>query len=87
MALPSVLSRKIVQRLLFLRLSPPGDRLWDVLGIVPAGVVYQALQHFGSSETRPLLMVVSPTSLSARSVPADSPSRSGDVMVYAFDIN
>ena len=87
MALPSVLSRKIVQRLLFLRLSPPGDRLWDVLGIVPAGVVYQALQHFGSSETRPLLMVVSPTSLSARPVPADSPSRSGDVMVYAFDIN
>ena len=32
-----VLSRKIVERFLFLRLSPPGDRLCDVLGFVPAG--------------------------------------------------
>ena len=33
------LSRKIVQRFLFLRLSPPGDRWCDVLGFVPAGSV------------------------------------------------
>ena len=31
-----VLSRKIVERFHFLRLSPPGDRWCDVLGFVPA---------------------------------------------------
>ena len=34
---PLVISRKIVQRFLFPRLSPPGDRWWGVLGFVPAG--------------------------------------------------
>ena len=34
-----VLSRKITERFLFLRLSPPGDQWCDVLGCVPAGTV------------------------------------------------
>ena len=34
-----VLSRKIVSRFLFPRLSPPGDRCCDVLGFVPADSV------------------------------------------------
>ena len=35
----SSFQRKIVQRLLFPRLAPPGDRWCDVLGFVPAGSV------------------------------------------------
>ena len=46
-----VLSRKIVQRFLFPRLSPPGDRWCDVLGFVPAGSVssFSTLQIFQES--------------------------------------
>ena len=42
-----VLSRKIVERFFFPRLSPRGDRWCDVLGFVPAGSV-------SSSSTRPI---------------------------------
>ena len=45
---PLVLSRKIVERFLFPRLSPPGDPKCDLLGFVP--VASQAPQHFRSSE-------------------------------------
>ena len=43
-----VLSRKIVSRFIFPRLSPPGDRWCDVLGFVAAGSVssFSALQFF-----------------------------------------
>ena len=43
-----VLSRTIVYRFLFPRLSPPGDRWCDVLGFVPAGSVssFSTLQIF-----------------------------------------
>ena len=43
-----VLSRKIVSRFLFPRLSPPGDRWCVVIGLVPAGSVLSssALQIF-----------------------------------------
>ena len=43
-----VLSRKIVWRFLFQRLSPPGDQWYDVLGFLPAGSVssFSTLQIF-----------------------------------------
>ena len=43
-----VLSRKVVSRFLFPRLSPPGDQWCDVLGFMPAGSVssFSALEIF-----------------------------------------
>ena len=66
--LSSFPARKIVERFLFPRLSPQGDRWCNVLGFVPKG-------SFSSSSTpdrrkrKPLGVVASPASLSARSSP------------------
>ena len=63
-----VLSRKIVERFHFLRLSPPGDRWCDVLGFVPAvnDSSSSTLQIF---RRKLLEMVALPASLSAWSFP------------------
>ena len=45
-----VLSKTIVERFLFLRLSPPGDLWCDVLGFVPVGIVSQSTQLLKSSD-------------------------------------
>ena len=66
-----VLSRKIIDRFIFLRLSPPGDRWCGVLGFVPAGNVSSSstLQIFRDA-TRLSWLLFPPVYRSALSLPS-----------------
>ena len=66
---PQCCLKEVIERFLFLCLSPPGDRRCDVLGFVPCRLCLKLLKTSDLPRCKPPVMVAFPTSLSAPSFP------------------